>query len=514
MGFDQGGTFFAAEVRERACDDEGLACELFIAGGRFICLHLDALCSHVGDFTLVFGVSKESCDGFRADAAHVADGENLLLRRLHQRRDGMERAHEFAGGGAADAGDTETGHEARGVVLLARLDGREQLVRVLFLADEAALDQGVAVLAQVVDISDVFEIALFDEAVDGRLAEAFDVHGRAADEVQQVVFELRRAVRILAADVGRVLHADGGRTADGARIADAERLGACGALRFYDFLDFRDDFARFVDADGVADAHIEAVDEVLVVERCALDTRAAEADGVKDGRRRDAARAADGKLDFANDGFLFLGRIFVGDGPAWHFARCAEFFAVDEVVELHDGAVDVVGEVAAALADGLDGLPDFVSRVADAVAVDGLDALRVHVVIGLGVRRKRAPLGRLEVENEHGKVAFLRDAAVELPQRPRRAVARIGKRLEAQKLLPLVDAVKRGLFHIDFAANLEIRQRIWELLPDIVDDARIRGDILALHDAIAARDGAFELAITVAERHRKAIDLFLDDEFW
>ncbi len=129
------------------------------------------------------------------------------------------------------------------------------------------------------------------------------------------------------------------------------------------------------------------------------------------------------------------------------------------------------------------------------------------------MRLERTPLGRLQVENEHGKVAFLRDATVELPERPGRAVARIRERFEAEEFLPLVDTVECGLFHVDFAANLEIWKRVRELLPDVVDDASIRGDVLALHDAIAARDGAFELAVAVAERHRETVDLFFDDEF-
>lgn len=513
MGFDEGGAFFAAEGPQRAGDDEGLAREFSVAGGWFVGLHLDALCGEVFDFALVFGVGKESGDGLRADLAHVADGEDFVLPCLHEHGDGAEGAHEFAGGGTADAGDAEAGDEAGGVVLLAGLDGGEELVRVLFLADEAAFDEGVAMLLEVVDVGDVSEISLFDEGMDGGLAEAFDVHGVAADKVQEMVLKLRGAVRVLAADVGRIGLADGGRAADGARVADAVGLGACGALLQHDFLDFRDDFAGFVDADGVADADAETVDEVLVVERGALDARAAEADGVEDGRRRDAAGAADGELDGAQDGLFFFGRIFVGDGPAWDFARRAEFFAVSEAVELHDGAVDVVWQLPAALADGFDGCPDFVGGMADAVAMDGLDALRVHVVVGLGVRRKRAPLGRLEVEDEEREVALLRDAAVELAERAGRAVARVREGLEAEELLPLVDAVESGFFHVDFAADLEIWELVWKLLPDVVDDAGVRGDVLALHDAIAARDGAFELAVAVAQRHREAVDLFLDDEF-
>ena len=45
-----------------------------------------------------------------------------------------------------------------------------------------------------------------------------------------------------------------------------------------------------------------------------------------------------------------------------------------------------------------------------------------------------------------------------------------------------------------------------------MDDLRILGDVLALHDAVAARDGAHELTVLIAKCHGEAVDLLLDDE--
>ena len=363
-----------------------------------------------------------------------------------------------------------------------------------------------------VEVGNRFDIALFDEAVDGRLAEAFDIHGRASDEIEDVALELSRAARVLALDVRGVRLAHGRRAADRASRADDKGLCACGALLLDDFLDLRDDLARLVDAHRVTDAHVEVVDEVLVVQGRALDRRAAEPYRVKDGRRCDAARASDGELDLTDDRLLLLGRVLVGNGPARHLGRRAELLAVREIVELDDGAVDVIGQIAAVLADGCDGLPDLVRRMADLVAVDDLDALLLHEVVRLGVRRERAAAGCLQVEDEEREMALLRDAAVELPQRAGRAVARIGEGLETQKLLPRVDGIEGFLLHVDLAAYLEVRQLVLELLLDVVDDLRILGDILALHDAVAARDGAHELTVLIAKCHGEAVDLLLDDE--
>ena len=110
-------------------------------------------------------------------------------------------------------------------------------------------------------------------------------------------------------------------------------------------------------------------------------------------------------------------------------------------------------------------------------------------------------------------MALFRDAAVELTQRSRGTVARIGKGLQPQELLACVDRRKGRLLHVDFAADLEVRQFILELLLDIADDLGILCDVLALHDAVAACDGAHEHAVLVAQRHREAVDLLLDDEF-
>ena len=129
------------------------------------------------------------------------------------------------------------------------------------------------------------------------------------------------------------------------------------------------------------------------------------------------------------------------------------------------------------------------------------------------MRRELTAAGRLQVEDEEREMALFRDAAVELTQRSRGAVARIGKGLEPQELLACVDRRKGRLLHVDFAADLEVRQFILELLLDIADDLGILCDVLALHDAVAACDGAHERAVLVAQRHGEAVNLLLDDEF-
>ena len=168
--------------------------------------------------------------------------------------------------------------------------------------------------------------------------------------------------------------------------------------------------------------------------------------------------------------------------------------------------------LAAALANGGDGLPDFLCRAADFVVVDDFDALLLHERIRLGVRRELTAAGRLQVEDEEREMALFRDAAVELTQRSRGTVARIGKGLQPQEFLPCIDRIEGLLLHVHFTADLEIRQLVLERFFDVVDDSCVLRDILALHDAVAARDGAHEHTVLVAQRHGEAVNLFLDDE--
>ena len=120
---------------------------------------------------------------------------------------------------------------------------------------------------------------------------------------------------------------------------------------------------------------------------------------------------------------------------------------------------------------------------------------------------------RLQIEHEERKTPFLRDAAVELAQRACRAVPWVGEELQSQKLPSFIDRLECFLRHIDFASNLEVRQRFLELVHNVFDDLGIFRDILALHETVAPRDGMGQHTVFVAQGKRKAVDFFLDDEF-
>ena len=330
--------------------------------------------------------------------------------------------------------------------------------------------------------------------------------------MKNVILHLRRADGILTLHIGGIRLAHRRCAADGTGIADDVRHGARGAFLEDDRLHARDDLAGFIDEDRVADAHIQPRDIVLIVQGRTLHARAAELHGVEYRRRRDAPRTTDGELDLPEHRLFFLGRILIGDCPARRLCRRPQLRALRKIVDLDHRAVDVIGQTAAARPDLLDRRPHFVRRAANAISRDDLYPLRAHKVICRRMRRKRPPLRALQVKDEHREPALARYARIELTQCSRRTVARIRKRLQPQQLLPLVDCRKRRALHIDLAAHFKIHGRVAKLLPHICNHARVLRHVLALHDAVAARDGTREHAVFVTQRERQPVDLLLDDK--
>ena len=118
----------------------------------------------------------------------------------------------------------------------------------------------------------------------------------------------------------------------------------------------------------------------------------------------------------------------------------------------------------------------------------------------------------LQIEDKEREFALPRNTAIELTKCSCCTVSRIGKRLQLQYFLTGIDCLEGLLFHIDFAANLEIRQLVFKLLHDILDDTRILRHIFTAHDAVAACDGTAHPTVFIADRHGKPIDFLLDDE--
>ena len=162
------------------------------------------------------------------------------------------------------------------------------------------LNQIRATVAQLVNIGDTTEKTRANQISHGIFTETFNVHGVAPDEIQN----LPRDNRIFLGD----------------KICrNFVRHGIRRTLIAVDAADARNNFAGLVDANRIADANVHGGDKILVVERSAFDAGAVQQNWVENGGWRNPAGTSDAQLNFAQNGFFFVGRIFVGDSPAREF---------------------------------------------------------------------------------------------------------------------------------------------------------------------------------------------------
>ena len=275
----------------------------------------------------------------------------------------------------------------------------------------------------------------------------------------------------------------------------------------------RDDVARALDDDRIADPDVLAVDVLLVVQRGVPHDDAADLDGLELGEGVERAGASHVDLDREQLRGPGRGRELEGDRPARIAADRAERGLQREIVDLDDRAVDVVAERLAVALDRVAGL------------AHRLDARHRRDPRVDGEPAGGQPLQRLVVRAEHGALKradavapererpLRRDRRVELAQRPGRGVARVHVDGLASIEPFLVEALEGLERDVALAAHLDQRRRV-----RIIDRQRhgadrphVGGDVLP-GLAVAARHGALEEAVPVDERERETVDLRLDDE--
>ena len=341
----------------------------------------------------------------------------------------------------------------------------------------------------------------------------------------QPLHRLRRADQRAGAAAHRLVFLAHGMTAaHRARLRKLVRLGALRPLVHDDADDLRDHVAGALDDDGVADAKIDAVanrtavvadalDVILVMQRRVRHDDAADGDRLEPRHRRQRAGAANLDIDAIEDRRRLLGREFVRNRPARAARNEAEAILPVEPVDLVDHAVDVVAERGALLADlavefqdGVDILAKLRPRIDDKAglvhplqhAVLGIGRTLAHLAPGIGEEFQRPRRG---------------DRNVLLAQRARRRIARIGEHRVIGFRLLLVQLEKILLEHVDFAAHFAGRRNMAALqrVRNILDGADVGGDVFA-GKTVAARRGADQFAVFVAQRQRQAVDLRFGDK--
>ena len=130
-----------------------------------------------------------------------------------------------------------------------------------------------------------------------------------------------------------------------------KRHRALRPLIAHDGEDLGDDLPSLLHEHHVADAQVEVVDEVLIVQRGVRDGRAGQTHRLNDRLRREHTRAADLHDNVAHTALLLLRRILICHRPARELCRAAEILPLCKVVDLDDRTVNVERERLAVVAD-------------------------------------------------------------------------------------------------------------------------------------------------------------------
>src|SRR5215471_7545806 len=139
-------------------------------------------------------------------------------------------------------------------------------------------------------------------------------------------------------------------------------LGVLWTLVDDDVHDLRNDVARTLNDNGIADADVAAVsqrfavaadalDVVFIVQGDILHDHSTHADGIEFADRRKRSGSADLKFDILEDGHRAFGGKFVGDSPARSTRNETKPLLPVDTVNLVDDAVDVVVEPGSAFLD-------------------------------------------------------------------------------------------------------------------------------------------------------------------
>ena len=314
-----------------------------------------------------------------------------------------------------------------------------------------------------------------------------------------------------AAGDGLALEADDFRTAHRALVGHLELARILRPARLHHADDFRDDVAGTAHDDPVADAHVQAPDLVLVVEGGVAHRHPAHLHRFQPCHRCHCAGAAHLHLDVQHAGHLFVGRELVGHGPARCPRHVAQPFLPVDAVHLVDHAVDLVGQIVAALLQGAvigQAAFDPVHHPGLGVGADAPVPEPGHdlaVAAGQSAALHQAPAVTVELQRPLG-----RDAGIELAQAAGRGVARIGEGLFALFPLAPVEFLESGLGHHHLAAHLQDRRPALAQQPQrhAADGADVGSDVLA-GVTVATGGPALQHAVAVQDGHGQAVQLGL-----
>ncbi len=307
--------------------------------------------------------------------------------------------------------------------------------------------------AQAEEVAALTDQATLEQLLEYLPAGAVDVHRATADEMLELLPHSSRAGQVRAVVTNGLGIAHDRRAAHGTDGGHLELALAAVAPLDERSDDLGNDVARLVQDDVIADEHVLAAHLVEVVQCRPGDGRAGNLGRgqVRDGRQRSGA--PDVGHDVLDEALDLLWRVLERDRPARRVGDHAQSALEVEAVDLDHHAVSAVRQVVARLVPALDEADHAVDIEARLTMwLDG-QPKRLHVL-----QCSRLGVGRalLDEHVEPRREAPARgDLRIDLAQRARAAVARIGVQRQPGFLALGVDARKLGLGHVDLAAGLD-----------------------------------------------------------
>ncbi len=209
--------------------------------------------------------------------------------------------------------------------------------------------------AQAVQVGEVAYQPLFDKQAYVLRSQSGDVHGVARSKMLQAAFELLRTARVLATNRHLVFDFDQRRLARRATFREAKALFLAGALLLDDARHLGNHVSTALDHDGIADAYTETTDLVAIVQRGTRDRDAVQPHGLEVGGGRHSTGTAHLNDDVVESGLGLSGFVLESDGPTRCLGSRTELALLGQRVDLDDDAVDLVFQLVAFGAKGVDG---------------------------------------------------------------------------------------------------------------------------------------------------------------
>src|SRR3989442_333285 len=297
------------------------------------------------------------------------------------------------------------------------------------------------------------------------------------------------------------------------RETEGVREGGEGAALAHRSEHLRDYLAGTRDFHPIALANVLRFDQVEVVERGGGDCDTPDFHGLEHGIRVECAGASDIDPDLLELGDLDLGRELAGDGPTrLAIPHRAQLDVQLERVDLHHDAVGAIVERGEELFE-LGDLRVGVREVGDEGVVRfDREPPRGELLEQLVLRRDGQLLaGRFDVEAEDPQATAARDLGVELAQRARGGVARVGEGGLARLLALAVELYEAGLGEIDLARHLHQPGPALSREPQrpVHHGPQVGRDVFA-DQAVPTRRADDEEPLLVRETHRGAVDLYFE----